>query len=83
MQLHGGDDQPEQNPGPADARHRARMEFLHAGQIGIGGEFFMQMRIAHDQQRDQQRNEKAERKTKHESGPERRRRIIQTKRPPP
>ena len=54
MQLHGGHDQPDQDPGAADARYRTHMEFLHAGQIGIGGEFFMQMRIAHDQQRDQQ-----------------------------
>ncbi|MFM0528058.1 hypothetical protein PQR11_24125 [Paraburkholderia strydomiana] len=30
------------------------MKFLYAGEISVRRKFFMQMRIAHDQQRDQQ-----------------------------
>ena len=42
------------------------MEFLHAGEIGVAEESLMQMREAHDQQRDEQRNKKSERETEHE-----------------
>ena len=45
---------PQQNAHAADARHRSRVEFLHAGEIGIADESLVQMRVAHDQQRDQQ-----------------------------
>jgi hypothetical protein len=59
MQLQRGHNQPKQNPCPTDTRNGSRLEFLRAGKIDAGGEFFIEMRVAQDQQRDQQGNEKA------------------------
>ena len=66
--LTRGSGETDQNTYSPDARDRARVEFLHPGQIAIDRELFVQMRVAHDQQRNEQRDEKTERETKHGRG---------------
>ncbi|ABA48535.1 hypothetical protein BURPS1710b_3148 [Burkholderia pseudomallei 1710b] len=59
------DDEPDQDAGAAHARHRPRMEFLHAGKIVVDRESFVQVRIADDEQRDEKRDDEADGEAEH------------------